>query len=381
MGIRRAQCFRCDTAFGIEEAVAHLLAPLRVPEAADLTPVYELPPMPGVSEMEFLTTETEVEILDLGPEEALEPVAEEVLPELPPSLTLGDLEGAEEEIMEKTMINVPAPLPEEVPESPYANNGGGYASAKDAIAKLMGAPLAPKATRPMGPRGRTMDVEATLSALDDTLGGQHVVEPAAAPHAETQPMPHPFAPPAQLEQTRPMPVHPEFTQTVPEPVPPALPEPHASPLMGSPMASTVKLTLKEIQAAVASAVPPVVATVPTALPPSMSLPRREPVLSAPDQDGGQDPTLLKVQMEQEVFNNVTIEQMAAWIEQERVHEYNMVARQFSEHWIEASKVPSLRPIFEQRRRRQGAGQDEMPIPPSEILPHKKSLFGGLFGRG
>ena len=42
-----------------------------------------------------------------------------------------------------------------------------------------------------------------------------------------------------------------------------------------------------------------------------------------------------------------------WIEQGRVQEYHMVARQFSDHWIEASKVPALRPLFEQRRRDQG----------------------------
>ena len=62
----------------------------------------------------------------------------------------------------------------------------------------------------------------------------------------------------------------------------------------------------------------------------------------------------------------------------------MVARQFSENWIEAGKVPSLRPVFERIRRQQapsaqqGPGCD--PAPPKDH-PIKKSLFGGLFNRG
>ena len=309
-GIRRAQCFRCTTVFGIEEAVAHLLAPAHPAEPADL----------------------------------------------PPSLTLGDLEGADEEIMEKTMITAPPPVAEaglDAPDSPYAASGPGFASAKDAIAKLMGAPLEPKPQRASLARPGAMDVEATLSALDDTLGGQRALEPPSPPPAAA----------------------PQATPTAPEP------SHHA----GSPMASTMKLTMSEIQAALAAAVPPrppepIITTVPnpaarieTASMPIPSLPMQDPSVA-------QDANLLKVQLDQEIYNNVTIEQMGAWVDEGRVHEFDMVARQFSEHWIEASKVPALRPIFEQRRRRQGAGQDEMPIPPTEILPQKKGLFGGLFSR-
>jgi hypothetical protein len=87
--------------------------------------------------------------------------------------------------------------------------------------------------------------------------------------------------------------------------------------------------------------------------------------------------LLKIQLEQETCNNVTIEQMTAWIEQGRVLEYHMVARQFSEHWIEASKVPALRPVFERVRKVQ---PDEPVKPAPEPAPAKRGLFSGLFGR-
>jgi hypothetical protein len=291
-GIRRAQCFRCDTVFGIEDAVARLL---------------EAVPEPGL------------------------PL------EMPSSLTLGDLDGAEDEIMEKTLVLNPPPFePEPEPEvepSPYATNGSNYSSARDAIAKLMGAaPSAPTPSRSLSSRG-PMDVEATLDALDQTLSG------------------------AGESPATPAPV------TVPEP-------PRAD------TASTVRLTSNEIQAALAAAKP-----APAYLPP----PRMEPRPPAPpasmEPTVPQDPNLLKIQLEQETCNNVTTEQMATWIEQGRVHEYHMVARQFSDHWIEASKVPALRPIFEQKRRRgQAISHEDMPIPPAEILPPKKSLFGGLFGR-
>jgi len=47
--------------------------------------------------------------------------------------------------------------------------------------------------------------------------------------------------------------------------------------------------------------------------------------------------------------------MGAWVEEGRVHEFDRVGRQ-------------------------GGGQEELPIPPAEMLPPKRGLFGGLFGR-
>jgi hypothetical protein len=85
-------------------------------------------------------------------------------------------------------------------------------------------------------------------------------------------------------------------------------------------------------------------------------------------------------VETETLSNVTLDQITTWIEQGRVHEYHMVARQFSDHWIEASKVPALRPIFDRLRRESGHAPEAF-APPPELTPARKSLFGGLFGRG
>ena len=76
--------------------------------------------------------------------------------------------------------------------------------------------------------------------------------------------------------------------------------------------------------------------------------------------------------------NVTLDQMTAWIEQGRVHEYHMVARQHSENWIEASKVPALRPAFDRVRKARAQAEAAKPVP--EPPPVKRGLFSGLFGR-
>ena len=272
-GIRRAQCFRCDTIFDIEEAVARLLAP--VP-----------PPVPEQPEA--------------------------------PALSLEDLQGMPME-----------PEPAEVAELA----GPGYASAKDAIARLMGdapAPPPPPMAR-MGSRG-TLDVDATLDALSSTLGA-----PAKAPE------------------------------------PPPVPE-------KSDLSSTVRLTPEEIRVAMASMGDPV--KPPAPMPPAPSrpvpVPAENPLMAL--NDPAQAAELLKIQLEQETCNNVTIEQMTAWIEQGRVLEYHMVARQYSEHWIEASKVPALRPVFDRMRRIREAQAEEAPRPAPEPAPVKRGLFSGLFGR-
>jgi len=232
-----------------------------------------------------------------------------------PPLTPDDLQ------VHDALLGAPAE-PGEPAEAPYAATGAGYASAKDAIERLMGNAPAPPAPVRMGSRS-SMDVEATLDALSSTLG----MAPAAPPKSD--------------------------------------------------MSSTVKLTSEEIKVAMASmgeqakpAPPPVP---PRPVPPAELQPAPEPAL-----DPGAD--LLKIQLEQETCNNVTVEQMAAWIEQGRVLEYHMVARQFSEHWIEASKVPALRPAFDRVRRIREAQIEEAAKPVPEAPPVKRGLFSGLFGR-
>jgi hypothetical protein len=278
--------------------------------------------------------------------------------EPPPSLTLGDLEGAEEEIMEKTLMILPpesAPEPEAEstaePSDPTAT--GGYSSAKDAIFKLMGDVPAPAPAgserRLLGTRS-PMDVEATLSALEDTLSG-----------------------------------------TLPPPSPEA---PHSGPAAeGEATTSTMKLTAQEIQAAMASiGSQPEPRPLPRPLQETQPLPISQPhqatqpipipqaIQAPPPSDAASGPELLKIQGEQETHTNVSVDQVISWIEQGRVREYHMVARQFSDHWIEAIKVPALRPAFERKRREEATRSQDSAVPPPDLAPAKKSLFGGLFGR-
>jgi hypothetical protein len=75
------------------------------------------------------------------------------------------------------------------------------------------------------------------------------------------------------------------------------------------------------------------------------------------------PTKLKVRRDGELIENLTKEDVAAWVEDGRLKGHHMVAHQFSENWLEASKVPFLKPIF------------------GKMKPPKRGLFEGLFGRG
>ena len=278
-GIRRAKCFRCDSVFSIEETVARLLAPA---------------------------------------------------PEPAPSLTLEDLQGAQDELL------VAPADPNATPLLPFVPTNGNFASAKDAIAQLMGSdPIHATPVVRLGSRG-PMDVEATLDALSTTLGGPGA--PAEAP--------------------------------VEAPPPPRK----------SDLSSTVKLTSEEIKIAMASMGEPPKPATPMASAP----PRPEPAAEIPPalvlDPSAQNPDLLKIQLEQETCQNVTLEQMTIWIEQGRVLEYHMVARQYSENWIEASKVPALRPVFERVRKVREAQIEEAPKPVPVPPPVKRGLFSGLFGR-
>ena len=56
-----------------------------------------------------------------------------------------------------------------------------------------------------------------------------------------------------------------------------------------------------------------------------------------------------------------------------------MARQHSENWLEAQKVPGLRPLFDRLRRERSGSAVGLDSGSVEIAP-KKSLFGGLFGK-
>lgn len=354
-GIRRAQCFRCRTIFGVETQVLLLIGepqePWIEPEALavaeieeDLVPVLPEPqPLPE-AELELASLEELQEATS-----HLEP--DQASPFLEPVLSLDDLSGADEEILDKTLVDYPAPphpesrpTPPPMPPEPEAEiqaeadeaGQGGYASAREAIAKLMGEAPPVAAYRPPSSRsgGAQMDVEATLDALENTLGG------VSAP-----------------------------TYDAPRPV---VLESHELP---PPAGATTKLSREEVAAAVmglhapapAAAEPTLVLKVTPGMP-----------LSAASTQPGMDPNLLKVQMGTELYSNLSMEHLTGLAEQGRLMEYHMVARQFSDNWLEAGKVPGLRPVFERLRRMR---MPEPPMSPLETAPIKKSLFGGLFGKG
>lgn len=325
-GLRRARCFRCASVFSIEQEVERLLGPAAIlPQDAGIGPE---------------------DLLDLDPlAEAVPAPAEAapVLAEPAPSLTLGDLEAPDESLLEKTLITEPEqesqaePAPGE--ESPDGGEGG-FSSAKDAISKLLGA-LPPPSEHPQERRSLArsstqMDVEATLDALESTLGGVHSqsLEGGSAPEAAT---------------------------------------------------STMKLTHDEIASAMKAAATPLPSPRPVSAPrplPSAPPPAPQPTRElSPEAEA----SLLKVRVGQDVYSNVSMDQITTWIGQGRVQDFHQVARQFSENWIEAGKVPSLRPVFERVRRQQApAAQQAQAVilpPPGETAPIKKSLFGGLFNRG
>ncbi len=326
-GIRRARCFRCGDVFGVEEAIHHLLAP-------------------GLAEGSATDT-----LEGIQPEDLLE--LDGVLPPPPPieappmdtALTLGDLEGSEDEILEKTLV-LEAPPEVGVPD---ADGQGAYSSAKDAISKLLGDAPASAASERRGPgRGNTMDVEATLDALEHTLGGtpkRGLEVSAAAPRQEP-----------------------------PQPT----------------MGSTIRLSSSELQAAMAAGAPGTASPsqAPTVAIPSLAstrpaFPLQPQAPSAAEAAPTGNPNLLKIQVGQDTFQNVTLDQVTSWIEQGRVQDWHMVARQFSENWIEAGKVPSLRPIFERVRRTAPQGTAPLPLEspaPFEAAPVKKGLFGWMSNR-
>jgi len=338
--IRRAKCFSCGGLFPVEAEVRRLLA------------------MPAPGEPEgYITGDLDAPPLSLEPL-TLEPLDLETLPQASgsPSLSLGDLEGTEAEILEKTLVDFPPSLPETKPAAPAfppeitETTLSGYTSARDAIDKLFaGAPALPTTGAKSNPEPRDMDMEATLSALESTLGGSS-------------------------------------TPTTPAPLP------QDEELMNAASSSTLRLSQEDLKAALA-ATPAPAAPAPAAAPapvmeePTVALrasdlaltppaPRAfAPLAEAPD--AGSE--LLRLKIGEEIYGGLTMAQLIAWVEEGRIIETHLVARQHSENWLEAHKVPGLRPVFERLRRERSGGAPSLDIGTGEIAP-KKSLFGGLFGK-
>lgn len=319
-GIRRAKCFRCGNLFDIQEAVERLLAP--VPAEAPLAePALE--EVPGLAASDLAGIDFQEELF----QELAAPAPEEA----PDALNMEDLDTVEAS-MEATLVDFTPPPPSD----------SHYSSAKDAISRLLGdVPLQPT-PRPL-PTSRTsspMDVEATLEALENTLGGVQ---------------------PAEIAQS----------SSVDD------------------LGSTVRIKADDIQAALAQApmpedVNPAAQTLSMPIPdltkPAPAMLPPQPTITVPT---AQDPNLLKLKIGEDLYENLTVDQISTWIEQGRVLDNHQVARQFSENWIEASKVPSLRPVFDRMKRlRSVLSSEEAPAPTPAPAPEpaKKSLFGGLFGR-
>jgi len=255
---------------------------------------------------------------------------------------------------------MPESLAESAPGTEAATSVEGtstYSSARDAIDKLMAGTPSVQRARPvsMGMRGGApMDVETTLDALELTLGGvpapQFDSSVEAGSTSVLSPMELDQAMSAQTAEPEPT-SPPRFMQL--EDMPSDVPSPQARTMM-MPM--------------------PTLTPPPSA--PTVALARPMPAVE-PQADAVKDPNLLKIQLETETLSNVAMEQLILLVEQGRVKEYHLVARQFSENWLEANKVPALRPVFERLRRITQIGP--APTLANETAPVKKSLFGGLFG--
>ncbi len=376
----RAQCHRCQGVFPIYDVVARLLAlpPKEQPDDATATMGFKVEDLEQLHILPPALPEIPEEPVFLEPDSELEALPE--LPSLAESLNADDLLGADSEILEKTLITSPEPdpvpeirtspnLPEPLPEERTASGQeeealsgagrttGSYRSAKDAISQLFGETPMPPASAPRLRKESSngaFEVEATLEALEHTLGGAEAqAKPEAAPLS---------------------PMEPEFA---------------------APSSATQRMSLSEMQAAIAAVSAPVTPDGPStqeldasevtqmmdasrlAKQPDPGATNPVPSFAAESNATSDDPNLLRLRIGEEVYPNLAMDQLIRWVEEGRVIETHFVARQFSENWIEAHKVPGLRPVFERLKRLRAGGPDASP---EATAPVKKSLFGGLFGK-
>jgi predicted Zn finger-like uncharacterized protein len=324
--IRRARCFTCGTAFPVGDVVQRLLAAATPDATAGFAP----------------------DLMGTRPPEPTELAA------IPASsLTLTDLDSSDTEVPERPLITVPDSLPEPQPEAagPYPpeiteTTLSGYASARDAIEKLFGStpPISPALK--VNPDPSAMDLEATLSALESTLGASPV---------------------AREEQTQ------GGSST--------LSDLSGEDLTGA-STSTLRLSQQDLLAVIAAASTPAPAepAAPQWAPEPMVTQPAVPRAFAPfpdTPDTGAE--LLRLKVGEDIYGGLTMPQLITWVGEGRILEHHLVARQHSENWLEAQKVPGLRPVFERLRRERAGSAPSLDSGISDPPP-KKSLFGGLFGR-
>jgi predicted Zn finger-like uncharacterized protein len=345
--IRRAKCHSCGSVFPVGDIVGRLLA-------------FPAQDAPGESAIED--------------GQAAQPAFP--APRDTPSLTLGDLDGADAEVLDKTLVAIPSFLPETKPQAapesvppdlaaptptypPEITEStlSGYTSARDAIDKLFGeAPPSPTRLT-INRDSEAMDMEATLSALDTTLSGTSTHPPTD--HTETQDDTPTAAGVTEAELT-------------------------------GPSISTMRLSREDLQAAMA-AQPPAPAE------PTVALRASNLMTAGGGRTGGLQPfpttrsfappsdaseagaEMLRLRIGETIYGGLTMPQLIAWVEEGRILENHLVARQQSENWLEAHKVPGLRPVFEHIRRERSGVAASPDSDLGDIAP-KKSLFGGLFGK-
>jgi predicted Zn finger-like uncharacterized protein len=358
---RRARCFSCGGVFPVGDVVQRLLFPAP-PDGLSGYHTEDLDaPLPAAHGLEAAS---------LAPMQGL---------------TLGDLDGVDAEILEKTLIETPAYLPEAkvtaatspepaIPEpaAPTLQQAppfppeitestlSGYTSARDAIEKLFGSAPSAQSGLKVNQEPEAMDMEATLYALESTLGG---VSPAPAPGTVTQ---------------GDSPTHGGGSR-----------EALSDEDLAGPSTSTMRLSQEDLLAAIASVPAPAPKTpeptVPLRASDLMTVHEEQAAVAAPrsfapstdNPDSGSE--LLRLKVGEEIYGNLTMPQLIAWVGEGRILETHLVARQHSENWLEAHKVPGLRPVFERLRRERSSGAPSLDSGIGEIAP-KKSLFGGLFGK-
>ena len=349
--IRRAKCFACGDIFPVSEVVSRLLG-LPGPDA---TAAIQPEATAAIQAQDLVAAHVE----HLSAVEPL-PVVESLPVTEPatPSLTLGDLEDVGPDTLEETLVVSPEPhaepkaearpRPEYVLPAPVSADAdmeataSGYTSARDAIDKLFGsAPMTAPALK-IHRESDAADLEASLSALDTTLGPSTPMEPPTelteddlgAPSRSTM----------RLSQ--------EHLQAIAASAP-------------APAEPTVALRVSDVMAAKASA-----EAVPVTVPAARSF--------APFTSPEPGAELLRLKIGEEIYGGLTMPQLITWVDEGRILENHLVARQHSENWLEAHKVPGLRPIFERMRRERSGGAPSLD-PDLDGAP-KKSLFGGLFGK-
>ena len=402
-GLRRAQCYRCGDVFHIEAEVRRLLGQ---PEPAEtvalgspsstanlplsaLAEAIQAPMAPETHNASAPTPALEAHDLTLGDLELPEPGAPVAapVPEAAPAWP----SPAETAPIPSMAAPVPLALPE--PEAaPELAPGpeevtGSYSSARDAIAKLFGD--APPAPSPTAKLRSALDMDAGMKALEDTLGGVRPESLSTAPFsAPAAPEPEPQAAASVMPEMPELPELPALPELPPLPeAAPAAAE--AVPMEASELphaSATMRMTAAEMLAAIERAAP---AGSAAAAPEPPEITQEEvtmvlpPPPSAPSPLAAGDPSALRLKIGDQVYTGLDLPTIAKWIEEGRVLEEHQVARGMSENWMEAAKVPALRPVFERLRRGRSGGADLPPPPPSSIADtgaQKRGLFGGMFGK-